>query len=49
MEKRIEVDIKLKYFDEILKYMKNEFDIKKLISIQFEEFCRELMMLHIPF
>ena len=29
--------------------MKNEFDIKKLISIQFEEFCRELMMLHIPF
>ena len=47
--KRIEVDIKLKYFDEILKYMKNEFDIKKLFSIQFEEFCRELMMLHIPF
>ena len=49
MEKRIEADIKLKYFDEILKYMKNEFDIKNLISIQFEEFCRELMMLHIPF
>ena len=49
MEKRIEADIKLKYFDDILKYMKNEFDIKKLISIQFEEFCRELVMLHIPF
>ena len=39
----------LKYFDEIVKYMKNEFDIYELNDVEFVEFCRELMEMNIPF
>ncbi len=39
----------LKYFDEIVKYMKSEFDIYELNDVEFVEFCRELMEMNIPF
>ena len=38
----------LKYFDEIVRYMKNECDISELNGVEFDEFCRELMSLNIP-
>ena len=38
-----------KYFTEIVKYIKNEYDISELNGIEFDEFCRELMEMRIPF
>ena len=46
---KIDTGYPLKCFGEIVKYMKNEFDIWKLNGVEFDEFCRELMSLNIPF
>ncbi len=45
----VEIDFRFKYMDEIIKYMKNEYDISELNGIEFLEFCRELMEMNIPF
>ena len=45
----VEIDFRFKYFDEIVRYMKNEYDISKLNGIEFVDFCRELMEIRIPF
>ena len=45
----IEIDFHLKYLDEMIKYMKNEYDISELNGVEFDEFCRELMEIRIPF
>ena len=45
----IEIDFKFKYLNEIVKYMANEYDISELNGIEFDEFCRELMEMRIPF
>ena len=45
----VDMDNKLTYLDEIIKYMTNEFDIDKLNGMKFDEFCRELMEMNIPF
>ena len=44
----VEIDYRLKYMDEIVRYMKNEYDIDKLNGIELDEFCRELMEMNIP-
>ena len=49
MKNEIEIDFKFKYLDEIIKYMTNEYDIDKLNGMKFDEFCRELMEMNIPF
>ena len=46
---KIDTGYPLKYLDEIVKYMKNEFDIYELNGVEFVEFCRELMEMNIPF
>ena len=46
---KVDTGYPLKYFDEIAKYMKNEYDIDELNGIKFDEFCRELMEIRIPF
>ena len=45
----IEIDFRLKYVDEMVKYMNNDYDIGELNKMEFDEFCRELMEMHIPF
>ena len=45
----VEIDLKFKYLDEMMKYMTNKFDINELNGIEFVEFCRELMEMNIPF
>ena len=45
----IEVDFRFKYLNEIVKYMNNEYDISELNGIEFDEFCRELIEMRIPF
>ena len=45
---KVDTGYPLKYFGEIVKYMKNEYDIKKLNGVEFDEFCRELISLNIP-
>ena len=45
----IEIDFKLKYFDESVNYMNNDYDIDELNGIDFEGFCGELMEMRIPF
>ena len=45
----IDIDLKFKHLEKILKYMKNEYDINELNGIEFVEFCRELMEMNIPF
>ncbi len=45
----VDMDNKLTYLDEIIKYMTNEYDIDKLNGMKFDEFCRELMEMNIPF
>ena len=45
----VEIDYRLKYMDEIVRYMANEYDIDKLNGIELDEFCRELMEMNIPF
>ena len=45
----VEVDFNLKYLNEMVKYMKNENDIYELNSVKFDEFCRELIEMRIPF
>ena len=48
-KKQIEMDHRMKYLNEIVKYMANEYDISELNGIEFDEFCRELMEMRIPF
>ena len=45
----IHVDLKLKYLDEILKYMNNEYDVSELYGNDFLDFCEELMTLQLKF
>ena len=45
---KVDTGYPLKYFAEIMKYMKNEYDIWELNGIEFDEFCRELISLNIP-
>ena len=45
----VEIDFRLKYLDEIVRYMGNEYDIDELNGIEFDEFCGELMEMRIPF
>ena len=45
----VEIDFQFKYMNEIVKYMKNEYDISELNGVTFIEFCRELMEMNIPF
>ena len=45
----VEIDLRFKYLDEMMKYMANEFDINELNGIELVEFCRELMEMNIPF
>ena len=45
----VEMDYHLKYLDEIMKYMNNEYDINELNEVEFDEFCSELMIMRIPF
>ncbi len=45
----VEIDFRFKYFDEIVKYMKNEYDIDELNGVEFIEFCKELMEMRVPF
>ncbi len=45
---KVDTGYPLKYFDEIVRYMKNECDISELNGVEFDEFCRELMSLNIP-
>ncbi len=47
--KKVDTGYPLKYFGEIVKYMKNEYDISELNGVEFDEFCRELMEIRIPF
>ena len=35
--------------DEIVRYMKNEYDISELNGMKWNEFCRELIETNIPF
>ena len=48
-EKEIEIDFRLKYLNELLSYMNYELNIWTLNGVEFEEFCRELMEMRIPF
>ena len=45
----VEIDFNLKYLNEMVKYMKNENDLYELNSVKFDEFCRELIEMRIPF
>ena len=45
----IEIDFKLKYMDNMVNYMNNDYDIDELNGIEFDEFCGELMEMRIPF
>ncbi len=45
----VEIDFRFKYLNEIVRYMANEYDINKLNGVEFDEFCRELMEMRIPF
>ena len=46
---KVDTGYPLKYFDEIVRYMGNEYDIWKLNGVEFVEFCRELIEMNIPF
>ncbi len=46
---KIDTGYPLKYFDEMVKYMANEYDIWKLNGVEFVDFCKELMEMRIPF
>ena len=48
-DKKIEIDFRFKYLDEMMKYMTNEYDINELNGIELVEFCRELIEMNIPF
>ena len=45
----VEIDFRFKYLNEIVRYMANEYDINELNGVEFDEFCRELMEMRIPF
>ena len=45
---KVDTGYPLKYFDEIVRYMKNEIDINKLNETEFDAFCRELISVNIP-
>ena len=45
----IEIDFHLKYLDEMIKYMKNEYDICELNDVEFDEFCVELIEMRVSF
>ena len=40
---KVDTGYPLKYFGEIVKYMKNKYNIWKLNGVEFDEFCRELI------
>ena len=46
---KIDTGYPLKYLDEIVRYMANEYHIYELNGVEFVEFCRELMEMNIPF
>ena len=48
-ENKVEIDFRFKYLNEIVRYMGNEYDIDELNGTDFDEFCRELMEMNIPF
>ena len=48
-KKEIEMDYSLKYLDEIVKYMNNQYEINELNGLELEEFCKELIEMRIPF
>ena len=48
-ENEVEIDFRFKYLNEIVRYMANEYDIDELNGTDFDEFCRELMEMNIPF
>ena len=39
-DNEVEIDYRLKYLNEIVMYMTDEFDIWKLNGVEFDEFCR---------
>ena len=45
---KVDTGYPLKYFAEIVRYMKHEYDVNELNGVEFDEFCRELMSLNIP-
>ena len=45
----VEMDFRLIYLDQIVKYMNHEFNIWKLKDTEFDKFCKELMEMRIPF
>ena len=45
----IEIDFRFKYFNKIVNYMSNDYDINELNGIEFDEFCVELIEMNIPF
>ncbi len=48
-DNEVEIDFKLKYVDEMIRYMKSEIDIGELNGVEFEDFCEGLMTIRIPF
>ena len=44
----IGIDFHFKYLDEMIEYIKNEYDIGELNDVEFDKFCRELMMMRTP-
>ena len=48
-EYEVKIHCCLKFLNEIVSYMSNEFDIKRMNGIEFDKFCQELMRVNIPF
>ena len=46
---KIDTGYPLKYLDLIVRYMCNEYDVDELNGVKFDDFCRELMEMRIPF
>ncbi len=46
---KVDTGYPLIYFTEIVRYMKNEYDISEWNDVEFDGFCKELISLNIPF